>query len=171
MARHERRGHDQKNVREGAVSGRFPLTVGEILEGLTPETLIEFKALEQRSSYPPDTLLFGVGQPCFGFFWVASGRVVVSMPDDFSESTISHVAQTGELLDLKAALCGDIHSMTARTESPSEVVFVSREHLTAFLCGHADAAFQIVQRLSHRLALTMGELRALTATNLLKATD
>lgn len=153
------------------MSRRFPLTIGEILEGLAPETLREFNALEQRSSYPPGTLLFGVGQPCFGVFWVVSGRVVVSMPEGFSEGVISHVAQPGELLDLKAALCGEIHSMTARAESPSEVVFVSLEHLSAFLCGYPDAAFQIVQRLSHRLALTMSQLRAPTATNLLKTAN
>lgn len=153
------------------MNGHFPLTIGDILEGIAPEARGEFEALEQRSSYPPGTVLFRAGQPCWGIFWVNSGRVRVSVFDPFAQCNTSHVARPGELLDLKAALCGEAHSMTARTESPSEVIFMSREHFSAFLCSHGDAAFQIVQRLSHRLALTMGQLRALTASNLLKPTN
>lgn len=147
------------------MNANIALTIGDIFEGLAPGTLRDFEGLGQRRWYPPGTILFDAGQRCSGIFWVASGQVSVFVSDGFNERAISHVAQPGELLGLKAALCGEEHAMTARTEGPSEVVFVSRDHLSVFLCGHADAAFRIVQQLSNRLGLALDELRALTAIN------
>lgn len=147
------------------MNANIALTIGDIFEGLAPRTLKDFEALGHRRWYPPGTILFDAGQRCSGVFWVASGQVSVSVSASLNEHSISHVARPGELLGLKAALCGEEHAMTARTEAPCEVIFVSRDHLSVFLCSHADAAFRIVQQLSHRLGLALDELRALAAIN------
>lgn len=147
------------------MNANVALTIDEVFEGLAPETLRDFEALGHKSWYPPDAILFGAGEPCSGIFWVSSGRVNVSVSDGSGPYAISHVAQPGELLGLRAALCGEAYAMAARTEGPSEVIFVSRDDLSAFLSSHADAAFRIVQQLSNRLGLALDQLRAAQTAN------
>lgn len=147
------------------MNANIALTIGKVFEGLTPETLRDFEVLGQKTWYPPDTILFSAGDACFGIFWVVSGRVSVSVSDGFNPCAISHVAEPGELLGLKAVLCREAYAMTARTVGRCEVIFVSQDHLSAFLSGHADAAFRIVQELSSRLGLALDQLRALAAVN------
>lgn len=142
------------------MNANIALTIDEVFEGLAPKTLRDFEALGQKSWYPPGEILFAAGEPCSGIFWVASGQMSVTISDGFGPCAISHVAQPGELLGLKAALCGEAYAMTARTEGPSEVIFVSRDQLSAFSCCHADAAFRIVQQLSHRLGYALDQLRS-----------
>jgi CRP/FNR family transcriptional regulator, polysaccharide utilization system transcription regulator len=144
------------------------LTMGEVFDGLMPDTLKDFQSLGHSVSHPPGTILFAAGEACTGVFCVSSGEVSVSAYDDYGRCLISHVARPGELLGLKAALCGEAYGITARTESPSEVIFVSRDHLSAFLSSHADAAFRIVQRLSERLGIALDQLRSASTVNLPK---
>lgn len=141
------------------MNANIALTIDEVFEGLAPETLGDFEALGQKSWYPPNTILFGAGEPCCGIFWVSSGQVSVTVSDGSGPCAISHLARAGELLGLKATLCGEAYAMTARTESLSEVIFMSRGHLSAFLSCHADAAFHIVQQLSYRLGHALNQLR------------
>ena len=141
------------------------LTVGEMLEGLPPETLLDFEALGHKGLYTPGATLFVAGEACSGIFWVVSGQVSVSVSDGFSPCAISHIAQAGEILGLKAALCDEPYGTTARTEGPSEVTFVNRADLSHFLHRHPNAAFRVVQQLSDRLGVALDQLRtALTAS-------
>jgi CRP-like cAMP-binding protein len=142
-----------------AVHTHSGLTVAEIFADLAPRTLEDFEALGQNGKYPPGATLFEIGETCSGVFWVSSGQVRVSVSDSFGQRVMSRVAQPGELLGLKAALCGELHEATARTEGPSEVSFLSRDSLSGFLSSHPDAAFRIVQRLSDRLSVAMDQFR------------
>jgi CRP-like cAMP-binding protein len=135
------------------------LTVAEVFAGLAPRTLQDFEALGQKGTYPPGATLFDIGETCNGVFWVSSGQVRLSVSDPLGQRVMSHVAQPGELLGLKAALCGELHEATARTEGPSEVNFLSRDSLSGFLSSHPDATFRIVQRLSDRLSVAMDQFR------------
>lgn len=141
------------------------LTVGEMLEGLARETLLDFEALCHKGFYPPGATLFAAGEACSGIFWVISGQVSVSVSDGSSPSTISHLAQAGEILGLKAALCDEAYGTTARAEGPSEVTFVNRADFSDFLRRNSHATFLIVQRLSDRLGIALDQLRsALTSS-------
>lgn len=141
------------------------LTVSEIFGGLAPETLKDFEALGDKSWYAPGTVLFDADEACSGVFWVCFGQVSVTVSDSFGRCVVSHVAQPGEILGLKAVLCGETCGIMARTEGPCEVRFVSRDNLSAFLSSHADAAFRIVQRLSDRLGLALDQLRLASTDN------
>lgn len=147
------------------MNANIALTISEVFEGLAPGTLEDFKALGKKGWYPAGTILFGAGEPCFGIFWVSSGQVSVSVFDDSGPCAIAHVAQPGEVLGLKAALCGEAYGSTARTEGPSEVIFMSRDHFSSFLFSHGDAAFRIVQQLSNRLGLALDQLRSASTAN------
>lgn len=136
------------------------LTIDEVFDSLALKTLMDFEALGQKSSYPSGTILFGAGEPCSGIFWVSSGQVSVSVCDGLGQYVMSHIAQPGELLGLKAALCCEAYGATARTESPSDVSFMSRDDFSAFISSHPDAAFRIVQQLSNRLGLALDQLRS-----------
>ncbi len=141
------------------------LIVGEIFERLAPETLRDFEALGHKSWYSPGMILFGADEPCSGVFWVSFGQVSVNVSDSFGRCVMSYVAQPGEILGLKAALCGEACGITAQTEGPCEMVFVSRADLSAFLSSHPDAAFRIVQQLSAQLGLALDQLRSASTSN------
>jgi CRP-like cAMP-binding protein len=147
------------------MNANIGLTVGEIFGGLAPEALKDFEALGHKSWYPPGTILFGAGEPCSGVFWLSFGQVSVTVSDSFGRCVISHVARPGEILGLKAVLCGEACGTTARTESACEMTFVSRDDLSAFLSSHADAAFRIVQRLSTQVGIALDQLRSVSTSN------
>jgi CRP/FNR family cyclic AMP-dependent transcriptional regulator len=143
-------------LREG-VKGKISLSLGEIFEGLAPAAFEEFQLLGERRAYPRGSILFRIGDTCAGIFWIVSGRVRTSTG---GAEGISQLAQPGEILGLKEALCGEAYSLSAETDGPAEVSFVSLEDLSAFLAGHPDAAFRIVQRLSGYLGLILEHLRS-----------
>jgi CRP-like cAMP-binding protein len=136
------------------------LTIGELFEGLPPETLREFRALGHRSFYPPDTTLFAFGEACVGVFWVISGDVRVSIFDLAGRCIMSRVAHAGEILGLRAALCGEAYGITARAEGHSEVGFVNRDDFSRFLSNQPEVTFRIVERLSDRLGFALDLLRS-----------
>jgi CRP-like cAMP-binding protein len=133
------------------VRAKVSLSLAEICEGLSPATCEEFQLLGKRRAYPRGFTLFRTGESCAGVFWIVSGRVRTSTG---GAEGISQLAQPGEILGLKEALCGEAYSLSA------EVSFVSLEDLSAFLAGHPDAAFRIVQRLSGYLGLILEHLRS-----------
>jgi len=143
------------------VNANSSLTLGEIFEGLAPKTRRDFEALGHKSCYPPGTILFGAGEACDSICWIVSGEVSVSVRDGFGRCVMSHVAEPGEILGLKAALCGEAHGTTARTEGPCEMTCVSRDDFSAFLSSHPDAAFSIVQQISTRLGIALDQLRSI----------
>ncbi len=147
------------------------LTICEIFEGLSPETLKDFQALGRKEKYADGKMLFGTGEPCSGVYWVSSGRVDVSVSDDFGRRLQGRVARRGELLGLKAMLCDEAYAATAQSDGPSEVTFVTRSKVSAFLSAHPDATFSIVEQLSHRLGIAFDQLRLLSDLNLSLLTD
>ena len=147
------------------MNANIGLTVSEIFEGLAPETLRDFEALGDKGWYPPGTILFGAGEPCSGVFWVSFGQVSVTVSDSFGRCVLSHFARPGEILRLKAALCGEACGTTARTEGSCEMTFVSRDDFSAFLSSHADAAFRVVQRLSTQVGLAHDQLCSVSTFN------
>jgi CRP-like cAMP-binding protein len=141
------------------------LTVGEIFEGLRPETLRTFEALGDASWYPPGALVFATGGPRDGIFWVSSGQLSVSELSDDDRWVASRIAGSGEILGLEAALSNRAYAARARAEEPSEVMFMGQNRLLAFLSSHPEVAFRIVQRLSDRLHVTMDQFRLIPHSN------
>ncbi len=139
------------------MKAKVSLSLAEICEGLSPATCEEFQLLGKRRAYPRGFTLFRTGESCAGIFWIVSGRVRTSTG---GAENISQLAQPGEILGLKEALCGEAYSLSAETNGPAEVSFVSLEDLSVFLAGHPDAAFRIVQRLSGYLGLILEHLRS-----------
>jgi CRP/FNR family transcriptional regulator, dissimilatory nitrate respiration regulator len=139
------------------------LTVDEIFEDLSPETLLDFELLVHMCHHPGGTTLFGKGEPCRGIFWVSSGQVSVSVSAEPGSFAILYIARPGELLGLKEALCAEAYETTAWTEGPCEVNFVNRADFSGFLSRHPDAAFCIVQQLSHRVGLALDQVRSVSS--------
>jgi CRP-like cAMP-binding protein len=146
------------------VDASVGLTISDIFEGLAPETLRDFESLGRKQSYPRGASLFATGDVCTGIFWLSRGGVNIAAHDNRGRCRISRVAHVGELLGLKAAICNEPHGNTARSERPSEVNFVSRADFSSFLARHPDAAFRIVQELSHRIDVTLDRLRSIASS-------
>ena len=144
------------------------LRIAEILDGLPAGTLRDFQSLTHPGWYPPGAVLFSAGDACAGVFWASSGQVNVSALDHYAQQVTSHIAEPGEILGLKAALCSEAYGATAWTKEPCEVNFIALNDLSAFLSTHPDAVFRIVERLSDRLHLTIGQFRLISSSHLLK---
>jgi CRP/FNR family transcriptional regulator, polysaccharide utilization system transcription regulator len=148
------------------VNANIALTVREVFDGLARQTLTDFEALGQKSWYPPGVILFEAGEPCSSILRVYSGQVSLSVSGCLGDAAKLHIAQPGELIGLKAVLCGEAYAATARTEGPCEVIVTSRDEFSAFVLTHADAAFRIVSRLSHHLGIALDQLRCASTIDL-----
>ncbi len=65
-----------------------------------------------------------------------------------------------EILGLSATLSGEPYDSTAETVTDCEVGFVGREEFLRFLYEHNEAAFRVVECLSHNVRAAFERVRS-----------
>jgi CRP-like cAMP-binding protein len=84
---------------------------------------------------PRNTVLFREGQPARGVFVLCEGRAKLSVCSVSDKRLTLHVAVSGEVLGLSAALSGGAYEVTAELLDNAQVAMVKRKDLLAS-CGN-----------------------------------
>jgi CRP-like cAMP-binding protein len=93
---------------------------------VSANTQSELLALGARVTAPKGTVLFRRGEPSFGVFLVAKGRVGLRLEEKQGKSSWNRTASKGSIVGLPATLAATCYSLTAVTLEQSEVAFINR---------------------------------------------
>ncbi len=115
------------------------------------DALQAFNAIKTHSVLPKGTLLYAEGKNPKGIYLLCDGRAKLTICSEQGKRLALRIAGPGEVLGLGATLSSTPYEVTAELLDTSQVAFVRRKDLLAFLKEHPDACMMIVQMLSQDL--------------------
>jgi CRP-like cAMP-binding protein len=121
-----------------------------------------FNAAGSEELYPAGFRLFSQGDSPAGLFLIQSGRIRLSTGRTMHRFSSPQWAEAGDLLGLNASLHGIPYAATAETTASSQVSFAPREQFLRFLRDSPQAAFGLVEILSHEVYKTYEHARSLS---------
>jgi CRP/FNR family transcriptional regulator len=128
---------------------------------LSPEALDEFRAAGITAIYKPRQVLFTEGSPTAGLYLVCHGLVKLYHSDRFGRDHILEVAGPGAVLG-ELPLNGDQRlSVSAEAITESQLCFLQRDRLVAFLQKQPMTSVRLIAALSAELALARRKVRDL----------
>jgi len=95
--------------------------------------------------------LFRSGQRARGIYMVEEGEVRLVFDSDSGGGRLFEKAGPGVILGLSEAMSGDNHKLTAESEGQTQVSFIERNALLAFLRSNPALCMQVVRMLSEDL--------------------
>lgn len=128
------------------------------------DALMAFDAIKTRAVQQKGTLLYSEGKAPKGIFLLCEGRAKLTICSEQGKRLMLRIAGPGEVLGLGATLSGTPYEVTAELLDTSQVVFVRRKELLAFLREHQDACMTIVQMLSQDLHGAYERVRSIGLT-------
>ena len=126
------------------------------LEG---KALEELERLKYSTSFPAGAVIFSQGQSPRGVNIICQGKVKLSMTAPDGRVLTIKMAEAGEVLGLSATITGQVHDITAETETPCQLNFIRRDDFLRFLQSNQDACFHAAQELSQLHSATCSGLR------------
>jgi CRP/FNR family transcriptional regulator len=97
---------------------------------------------------PPGAVLFVEGQTPRGIFIVCSGKVTLSTTSKEGKVLILKQAAAGEVLGLSAAISGTNYEMTAETDVPCQLNYISRQNFMSLLEKESELGLRVALWLS-----------------------
>ena len=135
-------------------------TQGAICD-LPEELLDEFRASSVAAIYKPRQVVFSEGSPALGLYMVCCGAVKLYQSDRFGRDHILEVAGPGSILGELPSNGDQILSVTAETVTESQLCFLPRQYLVAFLEKYPTGGIRLVAALSRELAAARRKVRDL----------
>ncbi len=105
-------------------------------------------SISHHSVMPSGALLFVEGQTPRGMYVLCSGKVKLSTTSKEGKVLILKQAEAGEALGLSAAISGTNYEMTAETNTPCQLNFISRQELMTLMQNESEVAVHAAQSLS-----------------------
>ncbi|MBI3292336.1 MAG: cyclic nucleotide-binding domain-containing protein [Elusimicrobia bacterium] len=118
-------------------------------------------------SFPKGAVICREGDPGNSLFLIQSGRVRVVDQHEQEEQTLAYLGR-GDALGEMGLLTGDPCRATVKTDTPCEVLVLTKETFETLLKGYPAIAVHLSHVLSQRLAMTpQGRLRDTTSSELI----
>lgn len=140
----------------------------ELFRCCSTETLAEFEACMERSSYPAGATIFARGSGGDELYLIRRGVVRIVLPVE--EGAAHHLASfgRGDFFGEMAFLDGERRSADAVAFSDVDLFSLSRARFDAFAEGHRKTSSQLLEAIARALAIrlryTNAELRSLEAS-------
>jgi CRP-like cAMP-binding protein len=132
----------------------------DILFGLDKGFISRLMEVGVKLTYPPDTVLFNVGQPAQRFYILIKGRVRLSIGENNrSVYTVSH---GGEAFGWSSLTGRYIYSASARCVAPSTLIAFDRDEVETLMENDPANAMLFYKN----LALTIGNRLMLASAHL-----
>ncbi len=128
---------------------------------LAAPALKSFEEVKFTSSYPDNALLFVEGQVPRGVYVLCKGRVKLTMTSLEGKSIILHIAESGELIGLNAAMPGKPYELSAETLEPCQVNFIKRETFLRLVREHPQVSAHAKDQISRDYRAACFQIRSL----------
>jgi CRP-like cAMP-binding protein len=128
---------------------------------LPPPALDDFRAASSMALYKPRQVIFSEGGPVTGLYLVCQGAVKLYHSDRFGRDHILEVVGPGGLLG-ELPFDGDqALSVSGEALCDSQLCFLPREQLVAFVQRYPMTGVHLIAALSHELAMARRKVRDL----------
>lgn len=97
---------------------------------------------------PSQSVVLEIGEPSQGAYLVISGRVRLSLPDDYGAALWSRTAGEGVILGLSSAIANDVQCLKAVAMEPTTLAFVEGEKLRKLVRDNPVIGAEILELLS-----------------------
>lgn len=118
---------------------------------MSPEAIRAFDAIKVQTVLEKGALLFSEGATSRGAYVLCDGRAKLFICAENGKRMVLRVAGPGEVLGLGSTLSGDTYEVSAELMEPSQVAYIPREQLMAFLRENPTICMEVVRRLSDDL--------------------
>src|SRR5437764_3471083 len=115
---------------------------------LAPDAMKALNQIKHVSSFPEGAMVFLEGQSARGVYILCQGRVKLMTANSEGKTLILKIAEPGQILGLQSVVSGKAHELTVETLQPSQLAFIAREDLLAFLKQYGEACLHAAQHLS-----------------------
>lgn len=138
-----------------------PARAGSVVCDLSTEALGDLRAAGTTVLYRPRQVIFGEGTSASALYLLCHGAVKLYHSDRFGRDHILEVAGPGALLGELSLDDGDVMSVSAEALTESQVSWLPRERIAAFVQRHPTTGVRFLAALSRELAVArrkVGEL-------------
>jgi CRP-like cAMP-binding protein len=119
-------------------------------------------AYAARATWPAGFAVYQRGAPADGVFAVLRGAVLLRSRVRAARGFIPWVATAGETFGSEGLATGAVYATDARAEAESETLFLSTEHMRAFVREQPKHALALISQLMAERAALLEKLRELT---------
>ncbi len=140
------------------------LRQAQLFAELTEPEMQALSARAVRKLYHPGELLFGEGEPCTGFFIVASGRVRIFKTSASGREQVLGVEGPGSSVAELPVFDGGPYPASVVALEESEIVFISRKDFLSFCLEHPQVALKVIAVVGGRLRQLVGIIEQLSFT-------
>ncbi len=132
-----------------------------LVSDLPAQALQDFRAATASAVYKPRQVVFTEGSPATGLYLLCHGAVKLYHSDRFGHDHILEVTGPGAVLGELPADPEQRLSVSAETLSESQLCFLPRERLPAFLRDYPKSGMHLIAALSGELAAARRKVRDL----------
>lgn len=125
----------------------------------TADELKSFDAIKQVLTYPGEATLFMEEQKSQGIYLLCEGRIKLSFTSSEGRTLVLRIARPGEVLGLLSTLTGNPYKLTATTQQPCQVAFVSSNDFMKFLRKHPGIFQSVARQLGRQYESACEQLR------------
>ena len=140
------------------------LKKAQIFANLSEREMESLSARAVRKLYSDGELLFSEGEPCNGFYVVASGRVRIFKLSANGREQVLAVEGAGSSIAELPVFDGGPYPASASAIEESEMVFLSRRDFQGFCLEHPDVALKVLSVVGMRLRRLVGIIEELSFT-------
>src|SRR5258708_32951735 len=140
------------------------IKAGSLFATLT-DVEMEFLAGRARSrSISAGELLFSEGDPCSGFYMIASGRVRIFKTSASGREHVLAIEGPGSSIAELPVFDGGDYPASAAAVEPTGLVFISREDFRTMCLENPEIALKVLQVVGARLRRLVGIIEELSFT-------
>ncbi len=132
---------------------------------LSTESIKDLQSAKVTNAYPVGSMLFVEGQPANGIYVLCQGVVKLFTCSNDGRVVITHVARSGEVLGLSAAVSGGEYEVSAEVLEPCQVNFFRRNDLIRLMEKRPDIAMQAIRHLSRQYYDAYTQVRSFGLSN------
>jgi len=133
-----------------------------VFRALAPAALSQIAAAATPLDLPRAGRLFRRGDRCAGFYVVANGRILLSIPGPDNTQKALEIVGPGNPVGLAAALLGIAQPAQADAIVDSSLVMIPREAMLEIAARNGECALQLVNALSREVCALTADVESIS---------
>jgi CRP-like cAMP-binding protein len=136
-------------------------TTKDVIRDLPASQLDSFRACGTSALYKQRQVIFHEGTPAAGLYILCHGAVKLYQSDRFGHDHILDIAAPGDVLGELPLDPNDCYSVSAEAIAESQLCYLPRERLVAFIQQHPMTGVRLIEAFSKAVTTARKRVRAL----------
>lgn len=115
---------------------------------LEKSALEDISSHKVMNSYKKGQTIFFQGNPPFGLYCIASGKIKVSKIGNDGKESIVRIAGPGDILGHRSLFCKENYTATATVIEDASVCFLDKNYIYSSIKNDPEIALKVIEKLS-----------------------